>query len=50
MPLSVGTANLAGVLRQSGQIAVSKTLQDFDESGTASKISAVVTRLVPDSK
>lgn len=50
MPLSVGTANLAGVLRQSGQIAVSKTLQDFDESGTASKISAVVTRLAPDSK
>lgn len=47
MPLSVGTAKLAGVLRKSGQIAVSKTLQEFDESGTANRLSSVATRLTP---
>jgi len=47
MTLSVGTVKLAEVLRQSGQMAASKALQEFDESGTANSLSAVVTRLVP---
>ena len=50
MPLSVGTAKLVGVLRQSGQVAVSKTLQEFDESGTANGLSSVATKLTSGNK
>lgn len=50
MPLSVGVAKLAGVLRETGQIVVSKTLQEFDESGTANRLSAAVTRLTSNAK